>query len=85
MNAVVRYDTATPHHTMQMQRSSVRTVFLVLFVCAYLVFGAIIFSLLEEKPEQALKLAVRARRLQFLLNNSCLQGTYIVVCLPCYF
>ena len=42
-------------------------------------FGAIIFSLLEEKPEQALKVAVRERRLQFLLNNSCLQGIYIVV------
>ena len=68
--------------TMQMKRSSVRTVFLVLFVCAYLVFGAIIFSLLEEKPEQALKVAVRHRRQQFLLNHSCVTGiaTLFVVC-----
>ena len=60
---------------MSVQRSSIRTVFLVLFIISYLGFGALIFSILEGPIEEREKLDLRSMRAKFLRNNTCLTGT----------
>ena len=59
---------------MFIARSTVRVTFLVLFMLAYLAFGALIFSVLEGPREQAWKTELRTKRAEFLSNNTCVSG-----------
>ena len=59
---------------MGVKKSSLRLVFLVLFMVAYVCFGAVIYGLIEGPREEEWRHELRRFRGEFLRNNTCLSG-----------
>ncbi len=55
-------------------RSTVRLIYLVLFMIGYLLLGAVVFSALESPSEEDLKSHVHRKRREFMGNHTCVPG-----------